>query len=98
VRTLDAIHLASALAVRSTVPLAELLSLDDRIRRGGEAARIPTSTQVTSGGADGDILDIQALGEPGNDQAKPSTTLPQGGVRGVRLPAGLYHPGTVDRR
>lgn len=36
VRTLDAIHLASALAVRSTVPRVELLSLDDRIRRAGE--------------------------------------------------------------
>ena len=36
VRTLDAIHLASALAVRSTIPRVELLSLDDRIRRAGE--------------------------------------------------------------
>jgi hypothetical protein len=36
VRTLDAIHLASALAVRSIVPGVELLSLDDRIRRAGE--------------------------------------------------------------
>jgi len=36
VRTLDAIHLASALAVRSAVPNVELLSLDDRIRRSGE--------------------------------------------------------------
>lgn len=33
IRTLDAIHLASALAVRSAVPRIELLSLDDRIRR-----------------------------------------------------------------
>lgn len=36
VRTLDAIHLASVLIVRSTVPSVELLSLDDRIRRSGE--------------------------------------------------------------
>ncbi len=36
VRTLDAIHLASALAIRATVPGVELLSLDDRIRRAGE--------------------------------------------------------------
>ncbi|HEX2711028.1 MAG TPA: PIN domain-containing protein, partial [Candidatus Acidoferrales bacterium] len=36
VRTLDAIHLASALAVRSIIPGVELLSLDDRIRRTGE--------------------------------------------------------------
>jgi predicted nucleic acid-binding protein len=36
VRTLDAIHLASALAVRSIVPNLELLSLDDGIRRAGE--------------------------------------------------------------
>lgn len=36
VRTLDAIHLASALAARSAVPGVELLSLDDRIRRAGE--------------------------------------------------------------
>jgi len=35
VRTLDAIHLASALAARSVVPGVELLSLDDRIRRAG---------------------------------------------------------------
>lgn len=35
VRTLDAIHLASALAVRSVVPGVELLSLDDLIRRAG---------------------------------------------------------------
>jgi len=33
IRTLDAVHLASALAVRSVVPGVELLSLDDRIRR-----------------------------------------------------------------
>jgi predicted nucleic acid-binding protein len=36
VRTLDAIHLASALAARSAVPGMVLLSLDDRIRRAGE--------------------------------------------------------------
>ena len=36
VRTLDAIHLASALTVRSTIRGVELLSLDDRIRRAGE--------------------------------------------------------------
>ena len=35
VRTLDAIHLASALAARSVVPELELLSLDTRIRRAG---------------------------------------------------------------
>jgi len=35
IRTLDAIHLASALAVRSAVPGVELLSLDDRIRESG---------------------------------------------------------------
>ena len=35
VRTLDAIHLASALVVRSAVSDVELLSLDDRIRRAG---------------------------------------------------------------
>ena len=33
IRTLDAIHLALALAVRSAVPGLELLTLDDRIRR-----------------------------------------------------------------
>jgi len=36
VRTVDAIHLASALAVRSAVPGIELLSLDDRIRQSGK--------------------------------------------------------------
>jgi predicted nucleic acid-binding protein len=33
IRTLDAIHLASALAIRSAVPQVELLTLDERIRR-----------------------------------------------------------------
>jgi predicted nucleic acid-binding protein len=35
IRTLDAIHLASALAARSGVAGVELLSLDDRVRRVG---------------------------------------------------------------
>jgi predicted nucleic acid-binding protein len=34
-RTLDAIHLASALASRAALPGVELLSLDERIRRTG---------------------------------------------------------------
>jgi predicted nucleic acid-binding protein len=34
-RALDAIHLASALAVRSMIPGVELLSLDERIRKTG---------------------------------------------------------------
>jgi len=33
IRTLDAIHLASALLARSAVPDVELLTLDERIRR-----------------------------------------------------------------
>jgi predicted nucleic acid-binding protein len=36
IRTLDALHLASALAARSGVAGVELLSLDDRIRKAGE--------------------------------------------------------------
>ena len=36
VRALDAIHLASALAVRSAVPGVDLLSLDSCIRKAGE--------------------------------------------------------------
>ena len=36
IRALDAMHLSSALAVRSVIPGVELLSLDDRIRRSGE--------------------------------------------------------------
>jgi predicted nucleic acid-binding protein len=36
IRTLDALHLAAALAARSSVAGMELLSLDDRIRRAGE--------------------------------------------------------------
>lgn len=36
VRTLDAIHLASALAARSAIPGIALLSLDDRIRLAGK--------------------------------------------------------------
>ncbi|MDQ7859282.1 MAG: PIN domain-containing protein [Armatimonadota bacterium] len=35
VRTLDALHLASALAVRAAVPDVVILSLDDDIRRAG---------------------------------------------------------------
>ena len=36
VRTLDAIHLASALAARSAGSGVDLLSLDDRVRRAGK--------------------------------------------------------------
>jgi len=36
IRTLDAIHLASALAARAGVAGVELLSLDDRVRRAGQ--------------------------------------------------------------
>lgn len=36
IRALDAIHLASALAMRSVVPGVVLLSLDDRVRRSGQ--------------------------------------------------------------
>ena len=36
IRTLDALHLAAALAARSRVAGVELLSLDQRIRRSGE--------------------------------------------------------------
>ena len=36
IRTLDAIHLASALAARSGVAGVELLSLDDRVRRAAD--------------------------------------------------------------
>jgi predicted nucleic acid-binding protein len=41
IRTLDAIHLASALAGRSGVPGVALLSLDDRIRRVGKQLGFP---------------------------------------------------------
>jgi uncharacterized protein with PIN domain len=36
IRTLDALHLAAALAARSNVARLELLSLDDRVRRAGQ--------------------------------------------------------------
>ncbi|MFY9690732.1 MAG: PIN domain-containing protein [Candidatus Acidiferrales bacterium] len=36
IRTLDAIHLASALAARSAIPGLDLLSLDERIRESGK--------------------------------------------------------------
>ena len=36
IRTLDAIHLASALTARAGVAGLELLSLDDRVRRAGQ--------------------------------------------------------------
>lgn len=37
VRTLDAIHLASALAARSAIPGLAILTLDDRMRHAGRA-------------------------------------------------------------
>lgn len=37
IRTLDAIHLASALLARAAVPGLKLLSLDERVRRSGKA-------------------------------------------------------------
>jgi predicted nucleic acid-binding protein len=40
IRTLDAIHLASALEARAAVPGLKLLSLDDRVRRAGRAIGI----------------------------------------------------------
>jgi len=36
IRTLDAIHLATAVLARSVVPDLSILSLDDRVRRSGE--------------------------------------------------------------
>jgi predicted nucleic acid-binding protein len=41
IRTLDAIHLASALIARSAVAGLELLSLDDRVRKAGELLGLP---------------------------------------------------------
>jgi predicted nucleic acid-binding protein len=35
IRTLDALHLASALAARASVPGVELLTLDEQLRRAG---------------------------------------------------------------
>jgi predicted nucleic acid-binding protein len=47
IRTLDAIHLASALVARSAAPGLELLSLDDRIRTA--AKKLGFSVQPRSG-------------------------------------------------
>lgn len=41
IRTLDAIHLASALTARSAVAGLELLSLDDRVRKAGALLGLP---------------------------------------------------------
>jgi predicted nucleic acid-binding protein len=41
IRTLDAIHLASALVARSAAPGLELLSLDDRIRTAAKKLGLP---------------------------------------------------------
>jgi predicted nucleic acid-binding protein len=41
VRTLDALHLASALVARSAVPDLSLLSLDDAVRANGRALGLP---------------------------------------------------------
>jgi predicted nucleic acid-binding protein len=51
VRTLDAIHLASALTARKAVPGLAMLSLDDRIRTAAGRLGfllVPDDTQVTS--------------------------------------------------
>ena len=48
IRTLDAIHLASALVARSAVAGLELLSLDDRIRKAGR--RIGLRVRPDQGG------------------------------------------------
>lgn len=45
IRTLDAIHLASALVARSAVPGLELLSLDDRIRTTAKKLGLPTQPE-----------------------------------------------------
>ena len=45
IRTLDAIHLASALAARDVAPGVELLSLDDSIRRAGQQLGFPLQPQ-----------------------------------------------------
>jgi len=42
VRTLDALHLSSALAARGAVPDLSLLTLDQRIRENGERLGLPT--------------------------------------------------------
>jgi predicted nucleic acid-binding protein len=42
IRTLDAIHLASALTARAAIPGLKLLSLDDRIRRAARALGLET--------------------------------------------------------
>ena len=44
-RSLDAIHLASAIIARSAVPEIALLSLDDRIRANGRALGFPLLPQ-----------------------------------------------------
>jgi predicted nucleic acid-binding protein len=41
IRTLDAIHLASAMVARSAVPGLELLSLDERIRTAAQQLGLP---------------------------------------------------------
>jgi predicted nucleic acid-binding protein len=45
IRTLDAIHLASALVARSAVAGVELLSLDDRIRQAAKRLGLPLRPQ-----------------------------------------------------
>jgi predicted nucleic acid-binding protein len=45
IRTLDAIHLASALTARAAVAGLKLLSLDDRIRRSGSRLGLPIVPQ-----------------------------------------------------
>ena len=49
VRTLDAIHLASALMARGTLHGLELLSLDDRIRRAGPTSSAFVCIRVATG-------------------------------------------------
>ena len=47
VRTLDAIHLASALVARAAVPGLQVLSLDDRVRSAAQRLGLPLQPEVS---------------------------------------------------
>lgn len=45
-RTLDALHIATALSARNQAPEVEVLALDHRLRRAAEASRLPVQPDI----------------------------------------------------
>lgn len=73
VRTLDAIHLASALVARKAVADITMLSLDDRVRMAADRLGFPLAPSDTdlSGPTDGDETPTEARDAPADEADAP---------------------------